>query len=121
MADENDEVIIITKGEDATFDIFLVNQAGRPVDLTTFTEFKFCVEGDAATIELSETPNANGSVVDKVAPDVLGQIRVTLDQVDTALLREGFSQDIDLEWGDGTTRKRKRIHKGLNVEGSICA
>ena len=120
MSDE-EKVIIVTKGEDATFDIFLVNTQNRPVDLTTFTSFKFCVEGEISTIELTEVPNANGSKIEKVAPDVLGHLRVTLDQVDSALLRDGFGQDVDIEWGDGTTRKRKRLYKVLNVEPSLCS
>ncbi len=126
MSEQSDEIILVTKGEEAIFSIFLEKTTlPRPVDLTTFDEFKLCVISESGTpLELTETANANGSLIEKVAPDNLGQLRVTIKPADTLLLAVSFGQDIDIEWGiaaSPTTPKRKRLHKILNVEDSCIS
>lgn len=121
MSEEVKEKIIITKGEKAVFSVYLMSN-GRPFDLTSFDEFKICIDGDADVIEVSQTANAAGSVVEKVSPDVLGHLKVTLFPVDTLNLREGFGQDADIEIDNSSSPapKRRRLHKALNVQGSLC-
>lgn len=119
MAEE--QIIVITTGEDAEFDIYLTNTQGRPIDLTAYDEFKFCVPTDAGILTLTNVANANGSIIEKVAPDVLGHLKVTIDRLDTANLSQVYGQDFDIEWGiTGGDRKRKKVAKALNVEGSLC-
>jgi hypothetical protein len=124
MAEENEQVIIITKGEKAEFDIFLEKASGfpRPIDLTNFDKFKLCLETESGVLEITEVANANGSSITKVSPDVLGQLKIVLGSADTINLREGFGQDMDIEWDNSVTPapKRKRLHKSLNVEASLC-
>ena len=116
----DDQIIIITQGEKAEFDIFLEkeNAFPRSVDLTNFTKFAAHFPGSASPVSITETPNANGSKIEKVSPDLLGQLKVTLEPADTALLNEGFGQDICIEWDTVAedNPKRKRLHKALNVE-----
>ena len=126
MSEQPTEILIITLGEKATFSIFLENKLTlpRPIDLTNFDKFVVCLPLAAGGfLEITEVANANGSVADKGGTsDLLGQIDVTVGEVDTALLKEGFGQDVDIEWDNATTPnpKRKRLHKVLNVEGFNC-
>lgn len=125
MSEENEEIVIITQGEIATFDIFLEKASGlpRPIDLTNFDTFKVCLPLETGDfLVLTEVANANGSVVAKVSPDTNGQINVIVNSVDTALLKVGFGQDIDIEWDNSGTpnTKRKKLQKALNVEDSNC-
>ena len=122
MSESIDKVIVVTKGEKAEFDIFLVDKDARPVDLTGFDKFRWAVEADSGQpLQITQVANVNGSSIVLVAPAVLGHLKVTLGKVDTALLKASFGQDMDIEWDVTATPapKRKRIHKGLNVEDSI--
>jgi hypothetical protein len=121
MAELDDELIIITRGEKATFDIFLEkkNSFPRPVDLTNFDAFKVCLPLDAGGfLEITDTVNANGSIVTQTGSPLLGQLNVVVGSADSLLLKGGFGQDIDVEWDNVATPnpKRKRINKALNVE-----
>lgn len=122
MSDE--KIIIITQGEKAVFDIYLEKEYGfpRPVDLTNFDEFKCCIETESGVLELTEVANANGSIIEKIAPDVLGHLRVTIFPLDTTNLKAGYSQNIDIQWDNSLSPgpKRKRLYKALNVESSLC-
>lgn len=125
MSSENEEIVIITQGEIANFDIFLEKASGfpRPIDLTNFDTFKVCLPLESGSyLTLSEVANANGSVVSKVSPDTNGQINVIVNSVDSALLKVGFGQDISVEWDNSITpnTKRKNIQKVLNVESFNC-
>lgn len=124
MTDTQEDLIIITKGEHSVFDIYLEKESGfpRPIDLTNYDEFSLCIETETGVLHLSEAANANGSLIEKIAPDVLGHLRVTIYPTDTLLLRQSFNQDIDIEWNNSASPapKRKRLYKALNVEGSLC-
>lgn len=124
MSVNTETAVIITKGEKAEFDLFLEKKTlPRCFDLTNFDEFKLCFPTMSGTpLEITHVVNVNGSSVDKVAPDLLGQIKVILGTVDTLKLKADFAQDIDLEWDNSITPnpKRKRLHKILNVDDFIC-
>lgn len=125
MSENNENIIIITQGEYAEFDIFLEKESGlpRPIDLTDYDLFTLCLPTESGDcLNISQTENANGSSVVKVSPDVLGQLHVTLGPVDSAALKCGFGQDMDLEWDiSGEDKpKRKRLDKALNVSESCC-
>lgn len=122
---DTEEIIIITQGEIANFDIFLEKASGFPraIDLTNFDKFKVCLPLESGSyLILTQVANANGSVVTKVSPDTNGQLNVIVNSVDTALLKANFAQDIDIEWDNATVAntKRKKIQKVLNVETSNC-
>lgn len=125
MSNCEEDLIIITQGEIANFDIFLEKASGfpRPIDLTNFDTFKVCLPlASGEYLVITQVANANGSVVSKVSPDTNGQLNVIVNSVDTALLKSGFAQDIDIEWDNAITpnTKRKKIQKVLNVETSNC-
>jgi hypothetical protein len=124
VATENESVIIITRGEKVEFDIFLEKTTlPRPFDLTNFDLFKVVLPTSSGTpLVLTETINANGSIVEKITPDVLGHLKVTIFPEDSALLEPAFGQDIDLEWDNDASpnTKRKRLHKVLHVEDSLA-
>lgn len=120
---EEKKALFITRGEKAIFDIFLEKKDGlpRPVDLTNFDTFaaSFPLETGSYLI-ITQVPNAAGSVIDKVSPDVLGQIKITLGPDDTQLLRTRLSQDLDIEWDNSVTpnTRRKRLTNILSIEDS---
>lgn len=124
MGEQNceEKVIIITRGEKAIFDIYLLN-VGRPFDLTNFNQFKLGLEKEDGTVlTITHTANGNGSQIEKQSPDAVGHLKVTLGAVDTKLLKVGFGQDMDLELNHTTPNpKRRRLHKQLNVEDSILS
>jgi hypothetical protein len=118
----NEDIIIVTHGEKAEFSLFLEkNTLPRPYDLTNFDKFKATfLKSDETYLTITETDNANGSSIKKVSPDVLGQLDVILGPDDATALMPEYNLDIDLEWDKASTpnKKRKRVHKILNVEES---
>ena len=94
------------------------------MDGTSFTLFKACfpVETGDDPLVITQAANPNGSVVALVDSGTYGQLKVTLFPTDTLLLKAEFGQDIDIQWDvpAGDAPKRKRLHKALNVENSIC-
>lgn len=115
--------LFITRGEKAVFDIFLEKKDGlpRPVDLTNFDKFSASLALESGGyLQISEVANAAGSVINKVSPDVLGQINVTIGAADTQLLLARLSQDLDIEWDNASVAnpRRKRITNILSVEDS---
>ena len=116
-----EQIIIVTRGEKAEFDIFLEkeNAFPRPVDLTNYEKFAaHFIKEDGDCLSVTEVANANGSSIQKVSPDLLGQLKVILGPNDTSFLKVGYAQDIDIEWDTAAedSPKRKRLHKALNVE-----
>lgn len=114
--------ITITQGEKAEFEIFLKNENGRPLDLTGFDKFLVCLQTDGTALSITETINANGSIVEKVAPDVLGILKVTVAPTDSDTLRLAELTDIGLELDNVATPNKKRliIEKGLLVQAFDC-
>lgn len=114
--------IVITQGEKAEFDVFLKNENGRPFDLTAFNTFIVCLHKDGATLSITQAANVNGSVVSKIAPDVLGNLRVVVGPVDSESLKVGDLTDIGIELDNSVTPNKKRliIEKGLLVQPFDC-
>ena len=127
MSVNPDDVIVITRGEKAVINIFLEKPDSfpRPVDLTDFDEFEACflntISGDPLVV--THVANANGSIIEKVSPDVLGQLKVTLEPTDTLLFEASdVTQDIDIQWNNSITpnKKRKRLYKVIMID-DYCA
>jgi len=114
--------IVITQGEKAEFDVFLKNENGRPFDLTSFNTFKVCLDTGGVSLTVTQVANGNGSVVSKVSPDVLGNLRVVVGPVDCETLKVGDLTDIGIELDNSVTPNKKRliIEKGLLVKPFDC-
>ena len=110
--------IVITQGEKAEFDIFLKNENGRPFDLTAFNTFKVVLDKDGTNLTLTQVANGNGSVVAKISPDVLGNLRVTVGPTDSNTLKLGELTNLGIELDNSSTPNKKRliIEKGLLVQ-----
>ena len=112
----------IVQGENATFDIKLRDCDGDPFDISGFDLYKVCLtNADNSILEVSETVNANGSVV--TAPAGLATIlRVAVNSADTAGLKIGDRLPVGVVLDNsGTPNPRARkFENALVVEASPC-
>jgi len=93
----------IIQGTDRVFTMRIVRKSNQePYDLTGLTadDLSLKLPGDEADFSLSLTANANGSVLTMPSP-LGGKISVSLSDVDTALLKSGDSQNMELTIKEG--------------------
>lgn len=116
--------VTIISGEKAVFTLKFRDVCNDPVDLTIYDKFTICFATDTSgsPLIITEAANANGSVVAISGNAVLGQLKVTLGPVDTAMLKVGAKQDIAVELDIVATPcpLRKNLKDLLVVESSIC-
>lgn len=93
--------INIIQGTDRQFDLRIVKSDGDPKPLTDANlVLELTLQTDSGTLALTTTPNANGSGL-AVASAEGGRITVTIDDVDTALLKKGDGRDMELKIQEG--------------------
>lgn len=117
-------MITITVGEKAQFEIKLRDIYGDPYDLSGFDKFKVCIPvGQGSGLTVSETPNANGSVVAKITGKTYQGLNVTLAAADTTGLEVEDRLYIDIELDNAGTPnpKRQRFKNALNVDDSCVS
>jgi hypothetical protein len=93
----------IIQGTDRQFSLRIVKKSNdEPKDLTglTGTALTLKMPKDDGTLDLTLTPNANGSKLE-LASALGGKILVTLSDVDTALLKSGDGQSMELTIKEG--------------------
>jgi len=114
--------IDIVQGENSTFDIKLRDSEGDPFDLTNFDEYTVCLPLTSGTLSLTQVANANGSLIALSGNALLGKLNVSVNSVDTTLLKVADRQDIGLELNNnGTPNPRRQKFAGvLNVTATIC-
>ena len=114
----------ITRGENKVFTIKIKDQDGDAFDLTNFDEFDVCLPLEGGTkLTISEVANANGSVVAILGAAVNGKLQVTVNNVDTSLLKVADRQDIGVVLNNAATPnpKPKNGEGVLNVKANPCA
>lgn len=88
----------IIKGSDREFTLRIVRESSQePFDLTGLTadQLELKLPGDDTDLELTLTPNANGSKLEVTSP-LAGKIKVTLSDLDTLDLKAGEAQNMEL-------------------------
>lgn len=97
---EVDQINII-QGTDRQFDLRIKTSNGDPKALTDVNlVLELTLPGEDADLVLTTTPNANGSNL-AVASAEGGRITVTIDDTDTALLKKGDGQSMELKIQEG--------------------
>jgi hypothetical protein len=113
----------VVQGETSILTLKLRTECGDPYDLSSFDKYKACFALDAGgALELTEVANGNGSIVELLGVAQEGKLKITINSVDTALLKDGAKQDIGLELDNATTPSplRKNLKDILIVEQSLC-
>jgi hypothetical protein len=93
----------IIKGSDREFTLRIVRKSTEePFDLTGLAGAALALKipTDADSLELTLTPNANGSKLEIISA-LGGKIKVTLSDVDSGLLKAADGQNIELTIKEG--------------------
>jgi hypothetical protein len=116
-------MIEIIKGEKKDFVIIISAPGGARFDFTAYDQYKVCLPASTGNLELTQTPNANGSsVVLNGSPDK-GELLVTVNPADSETLKIGKHQEINVEVSsstDNTLIKRWIIDDSLEVVDFDC-
>lgn len=91
-------------------------------DLTNFDEFKVCLPTNNGHLDITETINANGSIVVVTGPPAQGDLEVTLSYLDSVSLKVGERLNIGLLLDNSVTpNPQPLVAEGvLNVKAAIC-
>lgn len=92
----NNDPLTIIKGEDKVVKVILTDEDERPIDLTNITEIKAIFKGVTKTLTSTDIVKTNNT---------LGELSISLSQVDTNLLESEEKGDFELELIDNTTKK----------------
>ena len=93
----------IIQGTDREFSLRIVKKSTEePFDLTglTGTDLALKMPGTDSDLEFTMTPNVNGSAL-SIASALGGKILVSLSDIDTALLKSGDGQNMELTIKEG--------------------
>jgi len=110
----------ISQGETVTFDVDIRQSNGRPFDITGFDKFKICFAG----LEITETVNANGSIVTIGGVDGRdGILTVLAKAAETKDLTPDERIPLDWEIDVAATPDpiRKRIPDAINIIENDCS
>ena len=116
------EKMTVVQGEIIELPLTVMQSNGKPFDLTTMTEIKFCIEdsnGDTLEKKLTDAD----IVVDNA---VLGEITVKLAMADTLLLKVEDNQSFDVKVSNNvdellaTILRIAKFERLLNVEAGTC-
>ena len=116
-------MINIDKGEKKVFEIDLRLKNGRPFNLTGYDKLKvgFLKDGETEKLQISQTVNANGSVVAILGNEILGILEITVGAADSALLtpKERLAIDIEIDKAATPGPLRERFLDALNIVDSV--
>jgi len=110
----------IIQGEKIVLELSIINEVDKtPFDLTDADEIDFCIKDVDGNI-LTKKLTVGGVAID--GDPLLGKILVTLDIVDTKLLKAEDNQSFDVEINKSTGEHRiSKFDRALSVEKRICA
>ena len=114
--------IRINRGEQKAFEIHLRKENGDPFDLTLYDKFKVAIpKGQGSALVVTQTANANGSVVAISGSPLLGVLVVTIKKPDTLALVAGDRLNIDMEIDITATPapRRERFQDSLAIIDSL--
>ena len=126
MSDEIGDTAEIIKGEIAIIDLFLEKPEGqlpRCFPLDNFDKFKVCLPlASEQKLIITEVENVNLSKLEKIAPDAVGHLKLTVGKADTLLLKAIFAEDLDgiLDNSAGTLTKGFSFPKFLTIKDNKC-
>jgi hypothetical protein len=108
-------MIDIIQGEDKAINIKLI-QDDEPFDLTSVTEITACfLKTDNTNLELTKTDGAI-TIVDNA---VLGKIKITIGDADTALLKKS-TQSFEVTLDTSGYKQKVQFLNSLNIVESLC-
>ena len=113
----------IVKGEKKEFIIVISTSEGIRFDLTDYDQYKVCLPTPTGSLELTETPNSEGSVVSLNGSADKGELLALVNPSDSGNLRVGKNQELNLEVSsssDLTLIKRWVIPSALDVVEFNC-
>jgi len=117
--------ITIIQITDREFSLRIIKKiSGDPKDLTglTTTDLSLVLPGGDANLTITLTPNLNGSKLE-ITDALLGKIKVTLSDIDTALLKVGDAQGIELTILEGAgpdfEKSIVQFPNAINVKKSL--
>lgn len=115
----------IIQGTDREFVLRIIKKSTEePFDLTglTGTDLALKLKGEETDLELTLTPNANGSKLEIVSA-LGGKIKVTLSDLDTPLLKKSDGQGIELTIKEGAGPdflvSKVQFLNAVNVKASL--
>ncbi len=110
--------ISIIQGSDRSFNVNILRKNTlKPFDLTTATEIVACFPNeDGTTLMLSLT----GAEVEIVGDPMLGEIKIKLNNTQTAGLEEGEDLGIQIEIDLGADKSIVQLKGVLTVLESLC-
>jgi len=115
---EDDVVAVI--GSRIEFEVALIDdETGRPFDLTSYDQYRISLKAsNSAVLTITQDLGANDSQLTLVGNAVLGVIKAVISPIDSAMLKTGENQDIDLEFsqsGDSTAIERVKMDNRLSI------
>lgn len=113
----------IIQGSTRTLTLRIRDEEDDPIDLTTYDKFLVCLtQSDGTTLQITESANANGSVVNTVGDPILGKLSVLIKAADSELLRVGARQTVYVEWDITASPdpQRAKVENALEVEDFNC-
>jgi hypothetical protein len=115
----------IIQGTDREFTLRITKKASQdPFDFTgiTGTNLSIKLPGEAGDLDYTLTANANGSKLEIVSA-LSGKIKLILSDIDTALLKKGDSQNMELTIKQGAgpdyVISKVQFSGQLNVKPSL--
>ena len=91
-----DPDLYIRQGDDVTFSVAVVDDAGDPYDLSTILGASCVVKGSYGTADITLTKTL-GAGITVTAPGTLGELTVTLTRVNTATLKAGTQYALEMK------------------------
>jgi len=116
-------MIKIDKGEKKIFYVDLRLANGRPFDLTGYDKLRASIpKGSDDKLEITQTVNGNGSLVEVSGNVILGVLKITVGKNDSKNLVEGERLYLDIEIDKTATPGpiRERFVDALNVVDNLC-
>ena len=103
----NVKLVKIVQGEDKTFNVTLINKAtGKPLDMTGYT---------ACAMKFKKADDTILSVSGSLASADLAKLSFTISDTNTALLKVGINQSIDVILDRGSARDIVKFEGVLTV------
>ena len=117
-------MLTITIGEKFTGELKLRDVDGDPFDMSPYDKFKVCIPtGGGGGLVISETQNANGSVLSKITGKTYQGLNIVIGKDDSKGLTEYDRTyiDVELDNAGGTITKRQRIDNAVVIDGSCLS
>jgi hypothetical protein len=106
----------IVKGEDVTLTVNIRDADDNPYSLSGITEITARFPKDSSTAAVEKTLTDTSIVI---VSSTLGQITIALTDTDTALMKAGSQQSLELFLDVGTTRRIVQLRNMLSINAKL--